>query len=191
MNIMNKDFLFPTPIYVKTFNLNNRELEKSIVNWSEEKNGINRSNMNGWHSDYNMQNKDEYKDLVNELNLMQNEILKEENLVENSILTTMWANINYVGSSNKSHIHPNSLWSGVYYVKTQKNCGSLVLEDPRIAGLMIKPQYKSSTIQRHQASEIKIEPIEGNCIMFPAWLFHSVDINNSNDKRISVSFNFG
>lgn len=191
MNIMNKDFLFPTPIYVKTFNLNNRELEKSIVNWSEEKNGINRSNMNGWHSDYNMQNKDEYKDLVNELNLMQNEILKEENLVENSILTTMWANINYVGSSNKSHIHPNSLWSGVYYIKTQKNCGSLVLEDPRIAGLMIKPQYKSSTIQRHQASEIKIEPIEGKCIMFPAWLFHSVDINNSNDKRISVSFNFG
>jgi uncharacterized protein (TIGR02466 family) len=191
MNIMNKDFLFPTPIYVKTFNLNNRELEKSIVSWSEEKNGINKSNMNGWHSDYNMQNKDEYKDLVNELNLMQNEILKEENLVENSILTTMWANINYVGSSNKSHIHPNSLWSGVYYIKTQKNCGSLVLEDPRIAGLMIKPQYKSSTIQRHQASEIKIEPIEGKCIMFPAWLSHSVDINNSNDKRISVSFNFG
>jgi len=191
MNIMNKDFLFPTPIYVKTFNLNNRELEKSIVSWSEEKNGINKSNMNGWHSDYNMQKKDEYKDLVNELNLMQNEILKEENLVENSILTNMWANINYVGSSNKSHIHPNSLWSGVYYIKTQKNCGSLVLEDPRIAGLMIKPQYKSSTIQRHQASEIKIEPIEGQCIMFPAWLFHSVDINNSNDKRISVSFNFG
>jgi len=191
MNIMNKDFLFPTPIYVKTFNLNNRELEKSIVSWSEEKNGINRTNINGWHSDYNMQNKDEYKDLVNELNLMQNEILKEENLVENSILTTMWANINYVGSSNKSHIHPNSLWSGVYYIKTQKNCGALILEDPRIAGLMIKPQYKSSTIQRHQASEIKIEPIEGKCIMFPAWLSHSVDINNSNDKRISVSFNFG
>ena len=34
------------------------------------------------------------------------------------------------------------------------------------------------------------EPIAGRCIMFPAWLVHCVDPNESNDMRISVSFNF-
>ena len=38
--------------------------------------------------------------------------------------------------------------------------------------------------------EVHYEPIAGRCIMFPAWLIHGVDPNNSNDIRISVSFNF-
>ena len=38
-------------------------------------------------------------------------------------------------------------------------------------------------------------PIEGQMIMFPAWLPHAVEINESKEKgekswRISVSFNF-
>ena len=38
--------------------------------------------------------------------------------------------------------------------------------------------------------EIRVKPIEGRIIMFPAWLWHSVEPNKSNDIRISVSFNF-
>ena len=34
-------------------------------------------------------------------------------------------------SYNKTHTHPNSLWSGVYYIKVPKNSGKLFLEDPR------------------------------------------------------------
>ena len=33
-------------------------------------------------------------------------------------------------------------------------------------------------------------PIPGRIIMFPAWLWHSVEPNKSDDIRISVSFNF-
>jgi uncharacterized protein (TIGR02466 family) len=32
----------------------------------------------------------------------------------------MWANINPPGGYNRAHTHPNSLWSGVYYVKDSK-----------------------------------------------------------------------
>ena len=46
-------------------------------------------------------------------------------------LGNMWANINPTYSYNKTHMHPNSLWSGVYYIKVPKNSGNLFLEDPR------------------------------------------------------------
>ena len=55
-------------------------------------------------------------------------------------LGNMWANINYPGSYNKQHIHPNSQWSGVYYVKVPKNSGSLFLEDPRPGPNIILPR---------------------------------------------------
>ena len=38
--------------------------------------------------------------------------------------------------------------------------------------------------------EKSYEPIAGRLIMFPAWLTHCVDPNQSDDTRISVSFNF-
>ena len=38
--------------------------------------------------------------------------------------------------------------------------------------------------------EVRVQPIEGRIIMFPAWLWHCVETNESNDIRISVSFNF-
>ena len=43
----------------------------------------------------------------------------------------MWANINPTYSYNKTHTHPNSMWSGVYYIKVPKKSGKLFLEDPR------------------------------------------------------------
>ena len=46
-------------------------------------------------------------------------------------LGNMWANINPTYSYNKTHTHPNSMWSGVYYIKVPKNSGKLFLEDPR------------------------------------------------------------
>ena len=46
-------------------------------------------------------------------------------------LGNMWANINPTYSYNKTHTHPNSMWSGVYYIKVPKKSGKLFLEDPR------------------------------------------------------------
>jgi len=38
--------------------------------------------------------------------------------------------------------------------------------------------------------EAYLDPIPGRIIMFPSWLWHAVEENQSNDIRISVSFNF-
>ena len=38
--------------------------------------------------------------------------------------------------------------------------------------------------------ETSYEAVAGRCIMFPSWVTHCVDPNDSDDLRISVSFNF-
>jgi uncharacterized protein (TIGR02466 family) len=102
----------------------------------------------------------------------------------------MWANVNPKGGFNRTHIHPNSLWSGVYYVKTLPNCGHLKLEDPRSIALMTRPRMKPGPQPGRLWREVHYEPVAGRLIMFPSWLNHCVDPNLSDDIRISVSFNF-
>ena len=102
----------------------------------------------------------------------------------------MWANINPPNAMNRAHIHPNSLWSGVYYVKTLPNSGDLKIDDPRSAASMSRPRQKEGPKPSRLWRETHFDPKPGRLIMFPAWLTHCVDPNNSNDIRISISFNF-
>ena len=188
--MMHKELWFPTQIYIKDFNIDNEQLAQHIVNWSKQDNGLQKTNVNGWHSTADMHTKQEYKNLVEQLFHMQFEIYKEECLDSEPFLGNMWANINPPGGFNRPHIHPNSLWSGVYYIKTPKNCGHLKIEDPKTISLMTVPRRTNKPLPKHLWKEVHYEPIAGRCIMFPSWLNHTVDVNQSNDIRISVSFNF-
>jgi uncharacterized protein (TIGR02466 family) len=189
---MNRELFFPTPIYIKDVgNIEfNQKLEQNIINWSNRDKGIQRTNVNGWHSPSNMADFPEYKELVDILFQAQKIIYNAEHLASEPFLGNMWANINPPGGFNRTHIHPNSLWSGVYYVKTPKNCGHLKLEDPRSVSLMTRPQQIPGEQPQRLWREVHYEPVAGRLIMFPAWLNHCVDPNQSNEIRISVSFNF-
>ena len=189
---MNRELYFATPVYVKDVGTPefNNQLEQNIINWSKKDKGLTRTNMNGWHSTTNMHEKPEYKKLVDILFEAQRHIYKEEMLSSEPFLGNMWANINPPGGYNMPHIHSNSLWSGVYYVKTPRNCGSLKLEDPRSTSLMSRPNHIEGQLPSRIWREIQFEPMSGRLIMFPAWLNHCVEPNQSNDIRISVSFNF-
>ena len=146
--------------------------------------------MNGWHSQTNMHTFPQFKPLVDALYEMQNEIYKEEWLDRKPMLGNMWANINYPGGYNRPHVHPNCLFSGVYYVKSQPGAGQLVVNDPRPGIQTMMPTRIKGQPPKHLWREAHIDPIPGRIIMFPAWLWHCVEPNQSNDIRISVSFNF-
>ena len=102
----------------------------------------------------------------------------------------MWANINPFGGYNKPHVHPNALFSGVYYVKTPPNCGRLIGQDPRPGIQTCMPTRKKGQPPKHLWRDVHLQPQENRAIIFPAWLWHSVEPNQSNENRISVSFNF-
>jgi len=189
---MHRDLHFPTPIYIADIKhpTINQELEKDIVEWSKKDKGITRTNVQGWHSTTNMHELPEYAKLVSMLYACQKTIYDQEHLDSEPVLGNMWANINPPGGMNRAHIHPNSLWSGVYYVKAPENSGQLKIEDPRSVALMVRPRMKKGKPPKRLWREDHYQPKAGRLIMFPSWLNHCVDPNQSNDIRISISFNF-
>ena len=187
---MIKEQFFPTTIYGKDVKLDNHLFANEIVAWSKRNPGVQKTNRNGWHSTTDMHKMPVFQPLVNELFIMMQDIWKEEWLDREPILGNMWANINPSGGSNAPHIHPNSLFSGVYYVKTPKNSGKLVCNDPRPGVQLNMPIRKEGRPPKHLWRECHLEPVEGRIIIFPFYLWHSVEPNQSNDIRISVSFNF-
>ena len=189
---MHRDLHFPTPIYIADIDhpTLNQELERDIIAWSNKDKGMTRTNIKGWHSPTNMHELPEYKKLVDMLYACQKTIYDQEHLDSEPVIGNMWANINPPGGMNRAHQHPNSLWSGVYYIKAPKNCGLLKIDDPRSSAAMVRPNLKKGQLPQRLYRETHYEPIAGRCIMFPSWLMHCVDPNGSNDIRISVSFNF-
>jgi uncharacterized protein (TIGR02466 family) len=185
-----KEQFFPTTIYAKDLQLDNQVLTNHIIEWSKSDKGINKTNVNGWHSTTDMHKKPEYKLLIDELYKMQHEIYKEELLDNEPFLGNMWANVNYQGGYNSPHIHANSMFSGVYYVKSEPNSGRLICDDPRPGIQHNIPMRKEGELPKHLWRVCEVEPIPGRLVMFPAWLWHRVSPNLSKDIRISISFNF-
>jgi len=187
---MIKEQFFPTTIYAKDIQIDNNLLTNVIVDMSKKDSGVKKTNMHGWHSKNLDASNKEFEPLINELYNMQNEIYQEEWLDRKPVLGNIWANLNPPGGYNRPHIHPNCLWSGVYYVKAIEDSGKLVCNDPRPGIQMNMPIRKDGQPPQHLWRECHLTPIPGRIIMFPAWLWHCVEPNNSNDIRISVSFNF-
>ena len=184
---------FPTIIYIKdipnALQLN-QYLEQKILQWSQQDKGVSKTNAGGWHSTTDMNRKEEYNVLTKELFAMQYEIFKKEFLTQKPVLGNMWANINYPGNFNRPHLHPNSLFSGVYWVKAPEKSGNLMLYEPRPGVHTTMPSRKEGKLPPELWREVHYQPKAGVAIMFPAWLWHEVQPNESNDTRISVSFNF-
>jgi len=184
------EHFFPTLVHGKDIQLDNEQLSRDIVNWSNQDKGVEKTNYKGWHSTTDMASKPEYKLLVDELFKMQQEIYEKEHLDRQPRLGNMWANINPPRGMNSPHIHPNSLFSGVYYVKSNPKAGRLKIYDPRPGVQFNMPSRKEGDPGKDLWRDVNIDPIPGRIIMFPAWLWHSVEENISDKTRISVSFNF-
>ena len=195
---MNRDLLFPTPVYIKDIpgaKELNKYLFKHIKTWRKKDKGVTKTNAGGgWHSATDMNRKEEYKELAKELFVMAEELFKDYGLEATCALGNMWANINYPGSYNKIHMHPNSTWSGAYYIKVPKDSGCIWVEDPRPGPNLLLPR-RVEGLPRELWRVVKYPPVEGQCLMFPSWLPHGVESNGSKEKgekgwRVSVSFNF-
>ena len=187
------EYHFPTPVYIQEIPNAvelNQYLEQKILQWSQQNKGVSKTNAGGWHSTTDMNQKEEYNVLTKELFAMQDKIFTKEFLTQKPALGNMWANINYPGNANRPHLHPNSLFSGVYWVKAPEKSGNLMLYEPRPGAQCTMPNRKEGKLPPELWREVHYKPQAGVAIMFPSWLWHEVKPNESNDTRISVSFNF-
>jgi uncharacterized protein (TIGR02466 family) len=100
-----------------------------------------------------------------------------------------WANVSRRGNYNSVHDHPNSTWSGVYYV----SAGQADTDDPANGRLeLIDPRVGVSLFGREEGllgGRYFIQPVPGLMVIFPSWLRHMVHPFFGSGERISISFN--
>jgi uncharacterized protein (TIGR02466 family) len=102
---------------------------------------------------------------------------------------SLWVNVMPEGGSHTSHIHPNSVISGTYYVAVPQGAGPIVYEDPRLGFMMAAPPRKAGMPQEFK-SHVSFRPETGTLMLWESWLRHEVPLNRAEGNRISVSFNY-
>jgi len=187
---------FPTPVWHFTIDnheqLNTILLQEITEEQQRDRQGERLSNILGWHSANDLHHRDRFGDFTQ---IIQANVLEVANFLQWDLqkfsfnITTCWANINGKFASNSIHNHPNSIFSGVYYLKTPKDCGGIYFSDPRPAARMLNPPVTEFNLWT--LPKVSYKPHEGTMILFPSWLLHGVDTNMSEESRISLSFNIG
>ena len=105
------------------------------------------------------------------------------------VMEDIWINILPEGGTHSSHIHPHSVISGTTYVAMPDGTSALKLEDPRLPFMMAAPARLRDAPEPLRSFIYKA-PAVGDVLMWESWLRHEVPMNQSEDDRISVSFNY-
>ena len=188
-----KKNIFTTSIY-RSRNYN-PSYDEIILNELEKQKKINqgstKSNVGGFQS-YDIADEKILKEssamltthLANYLSYLQNEmqVLKVR-------LANCWINENYKFSYNKTHVHPDTSFSAVYYIKTNANCGDIEFynENSVVNFMNNYNEYFPDSSDFH--SQFSITPVQNDLIIFPSYLKHGVTQNLSDDPRVSIAFN--
>ena len=105
------------------------------------------------------------------------------------VITDLWININGTHDFNASHKHPNSMFSGVVYIKVPPNSGEIIFTTPIEAHDYVIRAGMCDELNEFTSYNWWQPPEPGKVIIFPGWLPHYVKPNLSTEDRISISFN--
>ena len=103
-------------------------------------------------------------------------------------ITQSWVNKTKPGESHHLHHHPNSYLSGVLYINCLPNDG--IVFTNRLYGMYNNMEFPKKKTTIWNTQQVTINVTEGDLIIFPSWMGHSVSRNKTkNRERISFSFN--
>jgi len=187
--------LFPCNVHeikIKDFKISGDEVLKYIYQERKKIPGVIKSNRGGWQSpaiyaDFdNILLSTAQKEVGDYFSI--NRIFREGVKID---FLNMWININKKTNYNETHIHPASHLAGVWWIKVPKDSGKLFFNSPHWF-----EQYHEMICYSDEFKEAVctypdyyIDSCEGGIVLFPSHLYHRVSESNSNQDRISVSFN--
>ena len=193
--IINIDYdvvnLFSVPIHylsINDFDSKKQELIDYAYNLRDsDERGRTASNRGGYQSQpFPVKGGDILQDFL--INIISN-IPSFRNNVD--VKCDSWVNINPPLSFNVKHCHPNCDIAGVLWIKIPENSGDIVFQSPYNfisynEMLCYTREFQEKGKYFH---DYKFPAREGKLLLFPAHLEHKVGDNNSDEDRISVSFN--
>ena len=171
-------------------------MERYLKNITFDNNNRVRSNCGGYQTN-DLELDDTILFLFNEIEHHLHKTAQNIGFKRKLKLYNFWLNVNNHKDYNTPHRHPKSLMSGVFYIKVPENSGRIKFINPNGAlmdsylgffNFEARKDYSPTTLL---ASEWIINPEKNDLILFPPWLEHLVEPNNSNEERISISFNYG
>lgn len=102
-------------------------------------------------------------------------------------IVNSWINIHENGDSAPRHCHARSDISGVLYIVNQDDMGGIIFQDNVLFG-----NWYGATVtnrkNKYNQSSVYGNVCSGDLILFPSFIEHSTDVNNSESRRISLAF---
>ena len=175
--------IFPTPLLITKYEGSLEQELKHIdtLDWIEQK-----QNGNFKSKDTYLLDNEQFKNIKNfiyeSINKFSKDILQSD---QRLVVTQCWLNKNPKGSRHHEHVHPNSIVSGVLYFKQDPKLPPISFSKSIQGSMKLDPKKYNNL-----NSETFLLPcIDGELILFPSNLKHSVPTNMGDEERISMSFN--
>ena len=101
------------------------------------------------------------------------------------VVTQCWTNRNPPGSKHHEHVHPNSILSGVFYFRQSKTLPPIQFSKA------VQESFKLNSEKYNilNSETFLLPMVDGELVLFPSSLRHSVPFNKGNETRYSMSFN--
>ena len=194
---LKSEFLFPTQVVsgtIKNFNTFKQDLIDWIYKYKENDPGISKiSNKRGWQSVSKEVFTDEgFKPFKDKLIPYVTELTNEFRVARQMDLVQMWLNINGPFSYNVSHRHPGCELAGVLWIKQTPKSGRFVFDNMDTGyrdAMLLNATDRDYLEEKKMPPEYVPEYTDGTMIIFPAGVSHRVEINETEEDRISLSFN--
>jgi len=101
------------------------------------------------------------------------------------VITQLWGNRNPKGSKHHDHVHPNSIVSGVFYLRQDLKLPPIQFSKNNHESMKLDPKQYNV----YNSETFLLPCTAGELILFPSNLKHSVPVNQGDEERISLSFN--
>ena len=101
------------------------------------------------------------------------------------VITQSWLNKNCKGESHHEHKHPNSMVSGVWYPQIHEKLPPIQFRNNQQRDITLSIEQ----LNPFNSATFMLPMKRGELILFPSNIPHSVPINQSDEDRISLSFN--
>jgi len=105
------------------------------------------------------------------------------------IITTSWVNLNRKGDYNETHIHYNSVLSGVWYLSVTENTGDFIFirEGRELFGNTFS--FQQEALNQFNSQLAAFVPQVGDLFIFPSCVKHRVGVNLDEYDRLTLAFN--
>ena len=187
---MNIENIFTVPVASTDLEFDLEKAKNYCYEMKSQSNGSTLSNRKGFQSN-DLQFPNPLSDIAQNVCNASQSYFEHLNgsKIHRTFLDNMWINISPKGAYNTIHGHPNCFMSGVLYLKTPENCGKIWFVHP---SEVLEYDWKShywKEYSSHTSAFFYHKVFEKRCYLFPSWLKHGVEENNSEEDRISISFN--